>query len=101
MYKDNLRFAIEKYSKVEIDLLSELVKFPVNSTYPIVPQLTILFLRILQDGLVVLVEDTAPKIRLNGVVASSNYLVLTDKGREFEKNLKNKKIGYEYQFGEK
>jgi len=94
MYKDNLRFVIEKYSKYEIDILFELSKLPENKGLPYLTIYYLLIKSILEEDFVQIVQSQGG-VFMSGVKMDTDTLIITQKGRDFIKDFSSKKIGYE------
>ena len=91
-YKANLRFAVEKYSQFEMDVLFELYKIsPGQLQFP--PYLNLLIKRLLDAGFVRIVESKI-EMRVGPVNVALDFLMITDKGREFIQSLSIEEIGY-------
>ena len=101
MYRDNLQYAIDKYSTFEIDVLTILSRSP-KGLMPIPEYLDALVWRILEAGLVELVvteksmsvthQSSIGEIELK---LNPNILHITPNGRDFVTKLSSEKIGYE------
>lgn len=100
MYKDNLRYVIDKYSAFEIDLLMALAREPDKAL--VIPAHTeLLFWRIKEEGLVAHIEtpvDTVA-VRFEGLDVplklTPDLVAITDKGRRFVDSISRQKMGYE------
>jgi hypothetical protein len=101
MYKDNLRYVIDKYSMLEVDVLIALSREQPNSVKPIPPYLDVLFKRILEDGLAELIVTGDalvighPEIGAENIKMNPDLLRITDKGKLFVDSISRQKIGYE------
>jgi len=102
-YKANLRFAIEKYSQFEMDVLFELFRAKPNKGLPFPTYLSLLIKRILDAGFIQIIEPEGIAASLRGFYNNGKFdfikltpdlLVITDKGREFVESLSIKEIGY-------
>ena len=82
IYKANLRYAHDKFSQLEVDILSDLYKEPENASLQFPSFLMILINRILNAEYV---EVGLPKssVQILGMEMKPVYLFLTDKGREY------------------
>jgi hypothetical protein len=101
MYKNNLQYAIDKYSTFELDVLISLSRSS-QGIMPIPEYLDVLVKRILEAGLVELAISpktmyvTHPttigdiEVKLN-----PNILHITSSGRDFVNRLSSENIGYE------
>lgn len=91
LYKANLRFAHDKYSQVEMDVLFDLYHKPKNQGGMWPPFNNILLLRIIESGFI---EIHKPKgsISIGGMQASPNVITITDEGRAFIDSLGVKKL---------
>ncbi|SDJ18540.1 HNH endonuclease [Agrobacterium fabrum] len=94
LYKFNLRFAHERFSQIEMDLLFELYKAPVGAAHPWQPFMLIFFKRIIDAGYVRLSVGAHPEQRgvsthasFNGVDTSPTFILLSDKGRLYLEEL--------------
>lgn len=95
MYKDNLRFFIEKYSKFELDVLLELAKLPPNNGLPILTAyMSLLIKAILDDWLAQIVIMEWGWMWTMGVKTSHDILIITEKWKQFVQNLSQKSIWY-------
>ena len=93
LYKANLHFAIEKYSQFEIDVLFELSKIRSGMYLPFPTYLSLLIKRLL-DSNFVRIDENKTGIFTGPVKTTPDFLVITDKGRDFIKSLGIEKIGY-------
>ncbi len=89
-YKAQLRFAIEKYSKFELDVLEALYVAPPNNAMPFIKHLLLLVKSVLDDGLIRL-HETASGVLIGGVKANPDYIVITDKGRKYMEDFRENK----------
>ncbi len=93
MYKNNLRFLYDKFTTFEIDILFELNKIPQDKAMQFPPYLILLVKRVIESRYVEWIE-TPKGVIIGGMKSNPDYLKITDKGREFVKNLHLKNIGY-------
>ena len=93
MYKANLRFAIEKYSQFEMDVLFELSTTISSRGQPFPIYLNLLIKRLLDADFVRIVENKTG-MWVGRVKTTPDFLVITDKGREFIESLGVEEIGY-------
>lgn len=93
MYKANLRFAIEKYSQFEIDLLFELFKAEPGRALAFPRYLSLLIKRLLDAGFVGF-ENSGGLFFMGGMKLNPDYVVITDKGRRFVESVGLEDIGY-------
>ena len=82
IYKANLRYAHDKFSQLEFDILSTLYKQPENVSFQFPSFLMILIKRIL-DAEYVDVELPKSSVQILGMEMKPVYLFLTDEGREY------------------
>jgi hypothetical protein len=94
MYKANLRFAIEKYSQFEMDVLFELYKAGNNQGLPFPIYLSLLIKRLLDSGFVQIIDTKGIKMWKGSVRLDPVPLIITKEGREFVKSLSVEDIGY-------
>ena len=81
LYKFNLRYIHDKFSQLEMDILFEASKLAQGQAIEWPPVMNILLKRILEAGLVHIHKARA-SVALQGMQASPDYLVITDKGRK-------------------
>jgi len=93
IYKANLRFAIDKYSQFEMDVLFELSMTRPGRGLPFPSYLNLLIKRLLDAGFVRIIENKTG-ICAGLVKTTPDFLVITDKGREFIEALGAEEIGY-------
>lgn len=93
MYKDNLRFFIEKYSKFELDILFELSRLPDGHGLPYQSMYFLLIKSILEEGFVSIVQQSGD-VSFGGVRMTPDFLVITLKGKQFLQNFSRESIGY-------
>lgn len=86
LYKFNLRFVHDKYSQLEIDLLFELIKSPVDQGLQWPVAMLIMLKRVLEAQLV-FVHSLPGSISTFGVDMTPKIIALTDKGRAFIKEI--------------
>lgn len=91
LYKINLRFAHDKYSQLEMDIILELSKAPSGAGIPWLPVMLILLKRALESRLLE-VKSAAPQgveisMQTMGIDMAPRLIVLSLKGREFVKEL--------------
>lgn len=82
LYKLNLRFAHDKFSQLELDLLFDAASLPNDQGIQWIPVMLPLIRRILQAGYLTVISP-AGGVFLSGLKQSPDYLVITSKGREF------------------
>lgn len=82
LYKLNLRFAHDKYSQLEMDIMFELMKAPPNHGIPWLPVMLILLKRILESGFLD-VHSPPGSIRNFGVDMTPKTIMLSQRGRTF------------------
>lgn len=91
LYKINLRFAHDKYSQLEMDIILELSKAPVGAGMHWLPVMLILLKRTLESGLLEVHSATPQGIEVRmesiGMDMAPRIIVLSDKGRAFVKDL--------------
>ena len=92
LYKANLRFAHDKFSNFEIDLLFELYRLPDGSRAQFPSYLMLLVKRLLEAGYVNRIE-TPPGVLIGGMKSNPDYLTITGKGRTFVTDLGLHEIG--------
>jgi len=93
MYKANLRFAIEKYSQFEMDVLLELYKAQSGSRLPFPSYLSLLIRRLLDAGLVQVLENKTG-MWVGPVKTTPDFLMITRGGRDFVESLGIRDMGY-------
>ena len=92
IYKANLRYAHDKFSQLEVDLLFALYQIPErnergNPSGQYWPSyLLLLFNRILEVGYIEVTEE--PGVILQGGIPSPCFIFLTNKGRDYIDSLK-------------
>lgn len=82
LYKLNLRFAHDKFSQLEMDLLFELNSLPPDSGYPWPPFMRLLIKRVI-DAEYVQVVTRAGGVYINKMKTDPDFLSLTPKGKAF------------------
>ena len=94
-YKANLRFAIEKYSQFEIDVLFELSKLAPDQELPFPKYLVLLIKRLLDSGFVKL-RIVEPSEAILGAIGTGNpdFIRITERGKVFINSLNVDEIGY-------
>jgi hypothetical protein len=95
MYKDNLRYIIEKYSKFEIDVLFTLSRKPRGEGLSIPTDLYLLVNRLMEDELIEFQVVPGRRITVMDFDLTPVLMVITKKGEDFIQNISKKKIGYE------
>lgn len=86
IYKANLRFAHDKFSQFEIDILFEANNLPFNHALPFPPHLILMVKRLLDAGYIAL-QKTQGSVASFGMQLTPDLLVITDKGRKFINSL--------------
>ena len=82
LYKANLRFAHDKFSQFELDILFQLGFHP-HVALPFPGILALLIKRLFDAGYVVLRQNPAGTMEMGGIRLSPDLLLLTDKGKAF------------------
>ena len=82
IYKANLRYAHDKFSQLEVDILSDLYKEPENARLQFPSFMMILINRIL-DAEYIEIKLPENSVQILGMEMKPAYLFLTDKGREY------------------
>ena len=93
IYKANLRFAIDKYSQFEMDVLFELSTTRPSRGLPFPSYLNLLIKRLLDAGFAQITENRTG-MWVGPVKTTPDFLMITDKGRDFIKALGVEEIGY-------
>ncbi len=93
MYKDNLRFFIDKFSKFELDVLLHLNNLQLNYGVPFV-EYNFLLIKSLLDNEYVKLVDIGGVISVGGINSAPKILVITEKGKKFIIDLSTSDIGY-------
>jgi hypothetical protein len=83
LYKLNLRFAHDKYSQLEMDVLFDLSRMPPNKGMPWIGFNLILLKRVCDSGFLDVHELSGISHTSMGIKASPDIIYLTDKGRAF------------------
>lgn len=86
LYKANLRFAHDKFSQVELDILFELCSAQEGYAIQWPPFNHILVKRVLDAGYLA-IQKAQGGVVIMGMQANPDYLVITEKGRKFVKEL--------------
>ena len=86
LYKFNLRFAHDKYSQLEIDVLFELFQMPPGNGMPWVTFNLILLKRILDSGFIG-IREVAAGMTIGSIKTTPDLIFITEKGREFVQDL--------------
>lgn len=94
MYKDNLRYFIEKYSKFELDIMFELARLPEGQGLYFLSIYYLMIKSILEEGFVQILPISDNVAYLGGVKMSPDWLVITTKGKEFLQNFSHESVGY-------
>ena len=95
MYKDNLRYIIEKYSKFEIDVLFTLSGKPKGEGLSIPTDLYLLVNRLMEDELIEFQVVPGRRITVMDFDLTPVLMVITQKGEDFIQNISKEKNGYE------
>ena len=94
-YKLQLKFAIEKYSRYEMDVLHLLYNSPPNSALPTQSYLILLTKAALDDDLL-RIESAQYSVIISGVKANTDFIYITGKGRHFMADfISNKGMSYD------
>jgi hypothetical protein len=83
LYKLNLRFAHDKFSQLEMDMLFELDRMPPGQGAPWTPYMMIFFKRLLDSNYVAVAGNPYISINVGGIETTPAFLLITDKGRGF------------------
>jgi hypothetical protein len=83
LYKLNLRFAHDKFSQLEMDMLFGLAQIPAGTGAPWTPFMLIFFKRLLDAGYVAIFQNSEVSVFIGGVQTAPAFLLITEKGREF------------------
>jgi len=86
LYKANLRFAHDKFSQLELDILFQLFQAGDGASIQWPPFLHILVKRISDAGYIA-IHRASGAVIISGMQASPDYLVITPKGRTFVNDL--------------
>ena len=92
LYKANLRFAHDKFSQLEIDVLFEANAYQPGESIPWLPFMRLLIKRILDAEYVKLSQRTTGTVFINGTLFSPDVLSITDKGRQFIQDIGSQPI---------
>ena len=87
LYKINLRFAHDKFSQLELDVLFEANACQSDQSMDWPPFMRILIKRILDAGLVKILANTGGGVTINNMRISPEHLSITDKGRDFIRDI--------------
>ncbi len=87
LYKLNLRFAHDKFSQLEMDMLFELERLPAGYGAPWTPYMMIFFKRLLDAQYVHIAQHPNVRTFTGGVDTTPAFLLITEKGREFIREL--------------
>ncbi|MEZ7273923.1 HNH endonuclease [Sphingobium sp. 10 DY56-G10] len=87
LYKFNLRFAHDKFSQIEMDMLFQLASRPSGQGEPWTPFMLIFFKRLLEMKYVMIAETGPARVLIGGVRADPAFLLITDAGRQFIEDL--------------
>jgi HNH endonuclease len=87
LYKFNLRFAHDKFSQIEMDILFQLFSLPSTEGIPWLSYQTILLRRLFDAGYIFLQEDPNNGMWVGNVKTNPDLIGITDKGREFVREL--------------
>lgn len=88
IYKANLRFAHDKFSQFEIDILFELYNRPIGHFLLFQPSLWLLIVRVLDAEYAVFDKDPRSFGLLLDTQAENDLLRMTQKGRQFIESLR-------------
>ena len=86
IYKANLRYAHDKFSQFEVDVLFELHDNSEKAALPFPPFMQLLIKRVLDAGYIRIEEPTG-SVHSFGMQISPVYIFLTDKGRAYINSL--------------
>lgn len=86
LYKINLRFAHDKYSQLEIDVLFELFQLPEGDCLPWLEYMWILLKRLLDSDFIYLIR-TESGSWIGDIKTTPDLIGITPKGREFISDL--------------
>ena len=92
LYKVNLRFAHDKFSQLEIDVLFEANACQPGESIPWPPFMRLLIKRILDAEYVKLSQRTTGGVFINNTRFSPDDLSITDQGRKFIQNIGSESI---------
>lgn len=83
LYKFNLRFAHDKFSQLEMDILFELYKLPPSHGMNWPPVMHVMLKRIIDARYILVTQHPGGKVQAMGMQVSPDILVLSKKGRAF------------------
>lgn len=83
IYKANLRYAHDKFSQFEVDILFLLHSGEEKDYLQFPPFMILLINRILDAGYVDIAENRSVSMQVSGMEMSPVYVLLTDRGREY------------------
>ncbi|WIW88939.1 HNH endonuclease [Sphingobium sp. V4] len=83
LYKFNLRFAHDKFSQIEMDMLFHLAALPTGRGEPWAPFMLIFFKRLFDMKYVSVVRSETSMMVVHGVRSDPAFLLVTDAGRQF------------------
>ncbi|WP_298324254.1 HNH endonuclease signature motif containing protein [Asticcacaulis sp.] len=92
LYKFNLQFVHDKYSQIEMDLLFELYNAASDQCQPWLPYMAIFFKRIIESGFVAIARSLDNEVHVSGIRSDPIYIVITEKGRNFIKEIGTKEM---------
>lgn len=87
LYKLNFRFAHDKFSQLEMDMLFELAQMSPGHGAPWTPYMLIFFKRLLDANYVIVAKHPHVSINVGGIDTTPAFLLITEKGREFIREL--------------
>lgn len=82
LYKLNLRFAHDKFSQLEMDILFDAARLGPGQGIMWTPVMMVLIRRILEAGYIQVIKSGSGVV-INGLQQSPDYLVITSEGRSF------------------
>lgn len=88
LYKANLRFAHDKFSQLEMDVLFDLKKLPIGSEIQWPPVMHILIKRIIEDRYVQ-IRQSQGMVFAGGLQVSPDLISLTSRGHAFINSFKD------------
>ena len=91
LYKLNLRFAHDKYSQLEMDVLFELNKLPPGHGMPWVGYMLIMLKRLLDSGFIG-VQEMGASISIGPIKTTPDLIGITQKGRAFVAELSDHEL---------
>jgi hypothetical protein len=86
LYKNNLRFAHDKFSQLELDVLFELNRYPPQQGMPWMGHSLIMLKRLLDSGFIY-VQDIPAGMNFGPVKMTPDLVGITSKGRAFVQGL--------------